>query len=698
MANFETIGLQAVLEGVGDFVTSGEALNDSVSAMSGGMDIGAGIMSAAGDVITGALMRVGEIAVESLLAAGGALVEFFSDSFSGALEAEQTIARLGQVIESTGGIAGVTVGEAEALADEFKHLAGGSDDAVISIIDMGLRMGTISEDEMPAFIQSTLDLGAVMGDAGKAAQLMARAQEDPVGVLGQLRKAGILVNEETEEQIKAMVKAGDTAGAYALLMDRVGEATAGAAETMANTTAGQWAIFTETIADAGESIMMAFLPAINSIASEGLAFLLPLIENFASSMGNVITLLTTGDFSGGIFGLMEDDPIIDFLFNVRDGLIGIGEFVASNLPLMQETFSTVWASIQSVLQVVGDFVTVTLMPAIATIWEQTGLQLPTAQSTFEGVMSAIVSVTKTVTEFITNTLIPILTTAVAWVVENWPAIQATIEDVWAQVQSITTTVITTVQSIITTALTAIQAFWAAHGDSIMTIVGVFMENAQATIETAITIIQSVIETVLGAIQVFWGIWGDEISAIVTNVTEAIGFVIDAFAAALEGDWVAFGEALRLAWNEVWENIGIILNSAIAAVQAIDWEQLGLDILTGIGDGIAAGGVWLQDILTQVIADAINAAKGFLGIESPSKLAMRVIGEPFSLGIAEGIMAGMGDITSASQAVSTEMVSAASPVSAMSVSNTINQYYSPTYGATPVSPERDFAIMSVTPIG
>lgn len=674
---FEQIGLEAVLEGVADFIGGGEAVNASVSAMSSGLDLGAGIIGAAGDAIGGALSAMADLALSAASAAGAALIDFFSDSFAGALEAEQTIARLGQVIESTGGIAGVTIGEAEALADEFKHLAGGSDDAVLSIIDMGLRMGTIGEEEMPAFIQTTLDLGTVMSDAGKAAQLMARAQEDPVGVLGALRKAGILVNETTEAQIKAMVASGDTAGAYAILMDRVGEATAGAAETMAGTASGQWAIFTETIADAGESIMMAFLPALNGILSS-LTPLIPIVDMVAGSIATFFeTVLAGGDvglafdnLAGAVYRAFGPEAGL-MVMQFGDFIMGIYDFVVANWPLMQATFTTVFTAIQGVLTVLSDFVTLTLMPALATIWDQTNIQLPTAQATFESVMAGIVVATQVVSDFITNVLVPVMTAAVDWVVANWPAIQATAIEVWTQVQTAINTAVVFIQGLldaflpqittnVQTTLSGLTAFWDEHGAAIMAIVQTNFENMAAfisvtlgiigvTVSTTLTLLSGLFATTMQLINGDWtGAWTtikSTITAALDGILALVGQDLASFTGIWTSNWEMAVTILTAAWDSIIAaifsaGISIIstLNTLVGNMLAafdIPWANIGISIITNIGNGIASAAGTLAQQAADAAYSAYQAMLDALGIHSPSDQLV-AIGEQFNTDVARGI--------------------------------------------------------------
>lgn len=583
----EEAGVSLIAEGGSEFEGTLRGANEAMESFGGVAEsVGSGI-DMVSEVITGALRAVGEIAVTSLLAAGSAVMDFIGDSFAGALEAEQTMARLGQVIESTGGIAGVTVGEAEALADEFKNLAGGSDDAIISIIDMGLRMGTISEEEMPAFIQTTLDLGTVMGDNGKAAQTMARMHEDPIGTLGVLRKAGILVSEEMEAQAKAMVATGDTAGAYSLLMGRVEEATAGAAETMALTTAGQWAIFQETIADAGESIVGAFLPALNGIMTN-LAPLIPLISDFAGIITTSFGNLINGNIRAGLEGLGESlfeifppeiaGPLNDALTWLSTNLQTFVAFIQSNLPAMQATFTTVFGSLQEMFTAVSGFITGTLLPAFSTIWGETGIQLPTMQQTFETVMATIASVMTLVTDFITNTLIPALTTAVEWVVANWPSIQAKIEEFWAVAQPIlqqaadfvVNTLIPKFQEVVAWVITN----WPMIQAKIEEVMGKIQEVVNTVINEVVPFIVEKFTEIKAWVDENWPLIQATIETIINNISENIHNVIDPLVAF----WNENHETIKATADTIWENIKLIIDNAILTIEGI--IKTTMQIITG----------------------------------------------------------------------------------------------------------------------
>jgi phage-related protein len=145
-----------------------------------------------------------------------------------------------------------------------------------------------------------------------------------------------------------------------------------------------------------------------------------------------------------------------------------------------------------------------------------------------------------------------------------------------------------------------------------------------------------------------------IQGVVETVTSVISTVFAAFKLAFEGDWEGFGETLRTAWDTAWEFIkttftnakdtiigiaaGLVLD-LIAKFQDTDWKAVGTAIIQGIANGISAGAGAIADAARAAAQAALDAAKGFLGIQSPSRVAMQQIGEPFT----EGLAIGLGDV-------------------------------------------------------
>jgi phage-related protein len=137
-------------------------------------------------------------------------------------------------------------------------------------------------------------------------------------------------------------------------------------------------------------------------------------------------------------------------------------------------------------------------------------------------------------------------------------------------------------------------------------------------------------------------------------------ILAIFKLAFEGKWYEFGAKLREMWDEDWQRILKILsdvwegikNAVKIGIDAVvkwfkdtDWGQLGKDILKGIAEGVKNGVKWLVDAVVAAAKAAIDAAKGFLGIQSPSKV-FAGIGMNISAGLASGIMSGRGMVEDA----------------------------------------------------
>ena len=67
----------------------------------------------------------------------------------------------------------------------------------------------------------------------------------------------------------------------------------------------------------------------------------------------------------------------------------------------------------------------------------------------------------------------------------------------------------------------------------------------------------------------------------------------------------------------------------------DWADIGWNIISGIGSGIASAAGNLVDAAISAAKDAVNAVKRWLGIKSPSRLMRDEVGKYMALGMGEG---------------------------------------------------------------
>lgn len=99
-------------------------------------------------------------------------------------------------------------------------------------------------------------------------------------------------------------------------------------------------------------------------------------KNALESVWNIIQLLITGDFKGGIFGLSEDSTFIDWLFRIREGFFQFWEILKGIGMWIGETFMTIWSGLQQVFEFLwpsikslGETFVKDLLPALKQIWD-----------------------------------------------------------------------------------------------------------------------------------------------------------------------------------------------------------------------------------------------------------------------------------------------------------------------------------------
>jgi len=255
--------------------------------------------------------------------------------------------------------------------------------------------------------------------------------------------------------------------------------------------------------------------------------------------------------------------------------------------------------------------------------------------------------------------------AAAWI-GNWGDIQD-------KVRAVIDWIAPKIQSFVDT----IKALWTAHGDDIKgkaneTWTGI-LNAVRGAIEWIAPKIQWFIDTIggwwrehgdqtfLAAIKRWWEVHGETVMTVVDliwdtikttfeTVIGVIGGIVQAFLALLKGDWTTFGEEIRGIVDTIWTGIKKVFENYIAIITTVvgaiitsvkekftdtDWKQVGHNVIEGIKKGIEGGIEAIKNAARKVAEAALAAAKGFLGISSPSKVFAEM-GLQIMAGWAKGI--------------------------------------------------------------
>lgn len=147
------------------------------------------------------------------------------------------------------------------------------------------------------------------------------------------------------------------------------------------------------------------------------------------------------------------------------------------------------------------------------------------------------------------------------------------------------------------------------------------------------------------------IWQNPMLQLIWQTTLSnIRFIWEAFKAAFNGDWTAFGANLRVVWDNNWRLIALVVQNIVPTIishikslisniintfQNTNWREVGMNIIRGIAGGITGSASLIAEAAKSAANAALEAAKGFLGIKSPSKLFENEIGANMALGMVAG---------------------------------------------------------------
>lgn len=491
---------------------------DSVAAKAGGLSsvIQTGLGVAFGNVLTNA---VG-------MAAGAftGLVQSVGDWITDAMATEKLDVQLARAIKNAGDAAAVTAEEAAALAEEYKFLAGGSDEVVKGAETVLLRFRSIGKDAFPGVLKQTLDLAAAMGiDAQSAALTLGKALESPGEGLLRLRAAGVVFTDEEEKQIKAMTDVGNVAGAQQMILDKLAATTGGAAAANAGTLSGKLEIMRNRLDDAGKSIGAAVLPGLTKLFDEVIEPALPMIEKLATDVASAIGVAVTW--------------VIDNFPKIRTTAEEVFGAIQTAVANLRDTFAPVFAIIGDVVERV-----------FGSIQGSAGSLGDTFGSVFSAI-KVIVELWWTYIQIVFNAIRPIQEDAWKTLGEWFGKVKTIIENIWEIVKI----VFTAVAKFISENQDAIGAALKAAWDVISNVLGVAWDAIKTIIGSAISIIDGIIKTALAVLRGDWsGAW-------------------DAIKTTFEAVWNGLANFLVGVWNRIK---GIVLDGINAVIGFINSSFIG----------------------------------------------------------------------------------------------------------------------------
>lgn len=195
-------------------------------------------------------------------------------------------------------------------------------------------------------------------------------------------------------------------------------------------------------------------------------------------------------------------------------------------------------------------------------------------------------------------------------------------------------------------------------EALSTIVGVLVEQlpglSEKILPAAFSLLQSVINAVVENVEPLTGLAVSLITSLVSFLLENVGSLLEAAIGIVTGlvsgiteklpeliplaveMMVQLALALVGAIPELVTCLPDIVNAIIEGLKNVDWAQLGLDMITGLYNGLKAAVETLIESIKSVITSIWDAIKGVFGINSPSTVAAEAGGFILS-GLVNGFL-------------------------------------------------------------
>ncbi|GIO36876.1 hypothetical protein J41TS12_17370 [Paenibacillus antibioticophila] len=163
---------------------------------------------------------------------------------------------------------------------------------------------------------------------------------------------------------------------------------------------------------------------------------------------------------------------------------------------------------------------------------------------------------------------------------------------------------------------------------VKTIVNVIVQNLPLLINAAVKIIVQLV------------------SAIISNLPMIIKAAIQIIDALIKGIVEAIPELLAV--------VPKLFSELVTAFKNSKWGQLGIDLMQGIIEGVKDTAKNLANSVVEAAKGALDGAKKFLGIHSPSRVMRDQVGKMIPAGMAEGIKDSAKQVNAAMDAMNREL--------------------------------------------
>jgi len=185
-------------------------------------------------------------------------------------ELESAVSSVDGAIKQMGMTGQVTGAQVAKWANEIEASVGAAfdDKDITAAAGTLIRFGKVSEANLrPAMVVLT-DMAAKSGSVESSATALGKALADPAKAAGVLKRAGVILTKQQQDQIKVMVAAGKTAQAQSFILKELSKTTKGAALASQGPYKRAMSVLADVTEDAQRALAEGFLPVLEKVAGK----------------------------------------------------------------------------------------------------------------------------------------------------------------------------------------------------------------------------------------------------------------------------------------------------------------------------------------------------------------------------------------------------------------------------------------------
>ena len=608
-------------------------------------------------------------------------------------QANEMQKNLGSKIEQVGG-------NWEALRNKAMQTKGGVNSAILDMMNQSLEWATTSNSSTAQVIRSFIGMSPAIGAATTALGGLFKGWGKlisfggsvikTIGNVGRVMKALSMAGDLTTAigSLRELAATSQlAAGAMRVLQVAqlalanpwvaIGVAIAAVVAALAvfftKTKTGQamWKQFTQSVADSVDGIKQAWqgmtdffsnlwnniVTTAQNIWSSFGQFFSPVVQSvesvwqglsdFFGNLWNGIVTFAQGVWSSFAQGMA---PVVDAFKNLWSTLT---DFFSTLWQGIVNTAQTIWQGLLPIVTTVWNgikTVVSTIMQAIADVIQTIGTAIQTVWTT---IWNAIETVAMTIWDGIKNfisleiqgiqTVIQSVMTIIQTIWQTaWNVIETVVQTVWSIISTIVSTTINAVAGVIRSVTDAIKGDWSGAWNEIKNVATTIWNGITSVISTAINGVRNVISSVLNGIKSVWSSVWNGIKSVTSGAMNMVRSVVSGGMSAMHGVVSSMMSAVQSAfvsgWNAARNATANGISRAVSAARSMTGAMVsaGRDFVMGFVNGIE-GAIWrAASAAARMASAAMNAAKAWFNIGSPSKVMRDQVGKWVPAGLAVGI--------------------------------------------------------------